>query len=93
MIVILAGPLVGLAWMWVNAIAGARLVAVTMAASLLFGVINHFVVPGADRIDHVIAHARPLFSTTAVLLVVTEAAGVLLGFAYAPPKAGLVRTV
>jgi hypothetical protein len=50
-----------------------------MAASLLFGLINHFVIPGADRIDHVDVAWRGLFATTAVLLVLTEAAGAVLG--------------
>src|SRR5262245_17654508 len=77
LVVILAGPLVGLAWMWKNPIAGARLIGITMAASLLFGLVNHFIIPGADRVDHVVAHSRTLFESTAVLLVITEAAGAM----------------
>ena len=80
--VILAGPLVGLAWMWKNPSAGARLIGVTMAASLLFGLINHFVINGADRVDHVALHWRPMFAVTAALLVVTEAAGAAVGLTY-----------
>src|ERR1051325_2152089 len=60
-VVILAGPPIGVAWMWVNPRAGARLMGITMAASLLFGVINHFIIPGADRVDHVAAAWRGLF--------------------------------
>jgi hypothetical protein len=81
-LVIIAGPLVGLAWMWVNPSRGARLIGITMAASLLFGLINHFIIPGADRVDHVAAAWRGLFESTAVMLVVIEAAGAALGFAY-----------
>ena len=81
-LVIIAGPLIGLAWMWLNPPAGARLVGITMAASLLFGLINHFIIPGADRVDHVAIAWRGLFESTAVLLAVTEAAGAALGFAY-----------
>ena len=84
-LVILAGPLLGLGWMWPNPRAGATLIGITMAASLLFGVINHFILPGADRVDHVAAAWRGLFESTAVLLVVTEAAGAALGFAYGRP--------
>jgi len=81
-LVIIAGPLIGLGWMWLNPHAGARLVGITLAASLLFGLINHFIIPGADRVDHVAIAWRGLFESTAVLLAVTEAAGAALGFAY-----------
>src|SRR5262245_14015066 len=84
-LVILAGPLLGMAWMWPNPRAGATLIGITMAASLLFGVINHFILPGADRVDHVATAWRGMFESTAVLLVVTEAAGAALGFAYRRP--------
>jgi hypothetical protein len=81
-VVILAGPLVGLVWLWMNPRIGAPVIAVTMAASLLFGVINHFIIPGADRVDHVAMAWRGLFGSTAVFLAMTEAAGAALGFAY-----------
>jgi len=81
-LVIIAGPLVGLAWMWLNARMGARLIGVTMAASLLFGLINHFIVPGPDHVAHVAAAWRGLFGSTAAMLVITEAMGAALGFAY-----------
>lgn len=81
-IVIIAGPLVGFAWMWKNAVTGARIIGVSMAASLLFGLINHFIIAGPDRVDHVVAHAQTLFEVTAVLLVLSEAAGSVLGFSY-----------
>jgi hypothetical protein len=80
--VVLAGPLVGFAWMWKNPSAGARLIGITMAASLLFGLINHFVINGADRIDHVAAHWRPMFTVTAAALVAIEAMGAVLGLTY-----------
>jgi hypothetical protein len=81
-IVIIAGPLVGLAWMWKNAVAGARIIGVTMAASLVFGLVNHFIIASPDRVDYVVAHARTVFEVTAVMLVLSEAAGAVLGFAY-----------
>ena len=81
-IVILAGPVVGLAWMFRAPISGARLIGVTMAASLVFGLVNHFVIAGADRVDHVAMEWRMMFGTTAAMLAAIEAAGAWLGFAY-----------
>jgi len=78
-VVIQAAPLIGLAWMWTNPLAGARLIGLAMSASLLFGLINHFVIPSPDHVDHVIAQWRPLFLSTTILLVLTEAAGAILG--------------
>jgi hypothetical protein len=81
-IIIIAGPLFGLAWMWKNSVAGARIIGVTMAASLLFGLVSHFIIGGPDRVDHVVAHARTLFEVTALMLVLSEVAGSVLGFSY-----------
>lgn len=77
--VILAGPPAGIALSWRAERPGALLVAGTMAGALLFGVVNHFVLAGADHVAHVAAQWRVLFGTTAALLAVTEMAG--LGFA------------
>ncbi len=82
LIIIIAGPLVGLAWMWKNAVAGARIIGVTMAASLLFGLVNHFIIASPDRVDYVVPQARLLFEVTALMLVLSEAAGSVLGFSY-----------
>jgi hypothetical protein len=79
-VVIQVAPLIGLAWMRTSPQAGARLIGVAMAASLLFGLINHFVISSPDHVDHVAAQWRPLFTSTAVALAVTEAAGAILGF-------------
>jgi disulfide bond formation protein DsbB len=76
------GPIAGLAWAIKDSRPGARLVGATMAASLLFGLVNHFLAPGADHVGHVVGPSRTLFGATAVLLVVTEAAGAVLGFAH-----------
>jgi len=80
-IVILAGPLVGAALLWPAARLGTWVIMVTMGASLVFGVVNHFVLASPDHVAHVSAEWRPLFATTAVLLAVTEAVavGVALG--------------
>jgi hypothetical protein len=71
-IVILAGPLIGLGLTWPAERVGGWLVAVTMAGSLVFGVVNHFVIPSPDHVVHVSREWRPLFATTAALLAVTE---------------------
>jgi steroid 5-alpha reductase family enzyme len=46
-----------------------------MAASLVFGVVNHFVLSTPDHVSHVDPRWQPLFAATAVLLAVTEALG------------------
>jgi hypothetical protein len=73
--VILAGPLVGLALAWRDARTGSWIIAVTMAGALVFGLVNHFVLASPDHVAHVDAQWRSLFTLTAVMLVVTEAAG------------------
>ena len=74
-IVIVAGPLAGLAVVWAAGRAGALLIAAAMAASLVFGVLNHFVFASPDHVTHVAGQWRPLFASTAVLLAVTEMLG------------------
>jgi hypothetical protein len=77
-IVILAGPLVGLAVMRVATRAGLWVVATTLAGAFVFGVVNHFLVPGTDHVSHVTGDAQLWFAVTAVLLAVTEAMGCVL---------------
>jgi MFS family permease len=74
-VVILVGPLAGLLLMWSAPRLGAYVVAITMAASLAFGFLNHFVFSSPDHVAHVASRWRPLFATTAVLLALTEALG------------------
>jgi hypothetical protein len=74
-VVILAGPLIGLALTLRSRRIGAWLIVVTMAASLIFGFVNHFVLPSADHVAHVDPRWQPLFAATAVLLAITEALG------------------
>ena len=78
-IVILAGPIVGLLISRSRPIAGGWIVAATMAGSLVFGIVNHFVIVSPDHVGHVAVEWRTLFAVTAVLLVVLEAAGVVAG--------------
>jgi hypothetical protein len=78
-IVILAGPLVGLAVAARWPLAGSAIVALTMAGSLVFGLINHFIIQGTDHVAHVADAWRPLFASTAALLALVEAAGTAIG--------------
>ena len=77
--VILIGPLVGLWWSRSRPAAGAWVVAAAMAGSLMFGILNHFVIISADHVSHVAAQWRTMFGLTAALLVVSELAGVAVG--------------
>jgi hypothetical protein len=74
-IVILAGPVVGLALTWPAERIGSGVIAITMVASLVFGLLNHFVFASPDHVGQVARQWRPLFTTTAVLLALTEALG------------------
>jgi hypothetical protein len=75
-VVILVGPLAGLlVWRWLDRRAGAWIVAATLGASFGFGLINHFLIAGADHVAHVVEGWRVMFGVTAVLLAVTEAVG------------------
>jgi hypothetical protein len=76
LLVIVAGPPVGLiVWRWLDPRAGTWAIAATLGASLAFGVINHFVIAGADHVAHIAPSWRVMFGVTAVLLVITEAFG------------------
>jgi hypothetical protein len=79
--VIIAAPLVGIAILWFLSISGgAWLVALSLTAALLFGVVNHFVLESPDHVAHIVAQWKVLFGTTAVLLVLTEGLGAGLAF-------------
>ena len=84
LIVINVCPLIGMALLWTRQQrAGALLLAVSMGASVLFGVWNHFVVMGPDHVAEVASGSMGrLFQVTAVLLAFIEAAGCWLGFAW-----------
>jgi hypothetical protein len=74
-IVILAGPLVGLALSWRYERLGSLVVGLTLAGSLIFGLVNHFVMESPDHVSRVDAQWRTLFGTTAALLAITELLG------------------
>jgi len=86
-VVILAGPLAGLAWTWRSRQIGSWIIAIAMAGSLVFGVVNHFVVASPDHVSQVEPQWRPVFATTAVLLALIETLGLGLAIRAARERA------
>jgi hypothetical protein len=83
LLVIVAGPLIGLLWSVLTRSRDAvRLIALTMAAALVFGLVNHFVIESADHVTHVSGPWRAWFGVSAGLLAVTEALGAGIGAWY-----------
>ena len=79
-IVILAGPLVALWMIRTHRRFGPELLALTMAGSLVFGIVNHFVIDSPDHVSHITSDGWRLpFQSTAVGLVILEAAGTVVG--------------
>ena len=87
-IVILAGPLFGLVLSRSYPVAGGWVIAAAMGGSLLFGLLNHFILASPDHVSHVVEPWRATFALSAVLLVITEAAGVGAGLWQATRRRG-----
>ena len=83
LVVIVAGPIAGLALTWRAVRIGSWLTAIAMAGSLLFGLVSHFMISSPDHVAHVAGPWRPVFATTAVLLALTEALGFGLAMRFA----------
>ena len=81
LIVIVIAPLIAMLLIWTRlARAGLVLLVISMAGSLIFGVIYHYVVISPDHVSHLPpGDAQGLFRTTALLLVLTELLGVVVG--------------
>ena len=82
-IVILAGPLAGLAVARWRPAAGAWIVAASLGGALIFGLVNHFIFAGDDHVSSVAPEWRTLFGATAALLVASEAVGAATAVWYA----------
>jgi hypothetical protein len=79
-IVIFAGPLVALWLIWTGRRFGPELLALTMGGSLVFGIVNHFVVESPDHVAHITSEAWRLpFQLSAAALALLEAAGTAVG--------------
>jgi hypothetical protein len=75
-LVIFIGPIFGLVVQRLALVsAGQWVIAATLAGALVFGMSNHFLMAGADRVSHVVEAWRVLFGITAGLLAATEAYG------------------
>lgn len=78
-IVIGLAPVVALPFVLRGSRAGAGILTLALAASLLYGMVNHFIIEGADHVmglDHGAWQAT--FTVTGILLLVLEAVGTLL---------------
>jgi hypothetical protein len=80
-IVIVAAPFVALGLLWGHMrLLGGLLLFASMLAALLFGIVFHYVLPGADHVAHVPAGPWQLpFQLTAGLLALAEGAGATVG--------------
>lgn len=80
--VIVIAPLLAMVLIWTRlAHIGLLLLVISMAGSLIFGVVYHYVVISPDHVSHLPpGDAHGLFRTTALLLVVTELLGIVLGW-------------
>ena len=80
---IIIAPLLAGILIWKSArVAGAVTLAVSMAGALIFGLYNHFVLISPDHVLHVKGEPAAwvtIFQTTAALLALVEAAGVVAG--------------
>src|SRR4030081_620065 len=80
LLVITLLPLISGLLLWRVSRGGVFLLLISMLGSLLFGGYNDFIAAGADNVDSLGLHSwAPAFQVTAVLLGVTEMAGVLTG--------------
>jgi hypothetical protein len=78
--VILLAPLIALLLSWTrHARASLWLLLASMLGSLIFGACYHYIIVSSDHVAHLpLGDARGLFRVTALLLLITEAAGVVL---------------
>ena len=78
--VVLLAPLVALALAFTRyARAALWILLVSMLGALIFGLCYHYVIISPDHVAHLPAgHARGLFRTTALLLLITEGLGVVV---------------
>lgn len=79
LVVIVLAPFAALVAARFHAAAGAVLLFSSMAASLLFGLVNHFLLRGGDHVSHVQGPFSALFGWTAALLLLTEGVGTIAG--------------
>jgi hypothetical protein len=87
--VIVIGPVAGAVWRRISRSPGsAWLIAATMTGSLMFGVVNHFVIESPDHVAHVTGPWHTWFAVTAALLALTEGIGLTVSGRLAAGYAG-----
>jgi len=79
--VILIAPLIAMLLLWTRyARVGLLVLVISMAGSLIFGVIYHYVIVSPDHVSHLPpGDAQGVFRMTALLLIVTELLGLVAG--------------
>jgi len=79
--VILIAPLIAMLLLWTSyARVGLLVLVISMAGSLIFGVIYHYVIVSPDHVSHLPpGDAQGVFRMTALLLIVTELLGLVAG--------------
>jgi len=79
-LVILLGPIVSAVLLGMRRKVGFKLLTVTMAGSLVFGLYYHFIAAGPDNVASLHQHLwTSTFQLSAVLLAVTELCGTIVG--------------
>lgn len=81
MIVITLAPLIALTLLWMRRVrAGFALLALSMFGSLVFGGYYHYIAVSSDHVSHLPSgDAQAMFRLTALLLMITELFGVIVG--------------
>ena len=79
--VILIAPLIAMLLLWTRyARLGVLVLVISMAGSLIFGVIHHYVLVSPDHVSHLPpGDAQGMFRMTALFLVLTELFGLVVG--------------
>ena len=80
-VVILVAPLVAMLLLWTRYVRfGLFVLVISMAGSLIFGLIYHYVIVSPDHVSHLPpGDAQGVFRMTALLLILTELFGVVVG--------------
>lgn len=79
--VILISPLIAMVLLWTRyARLGVLLLVISMGGSLIFGIVYHYIIVSPDHVSHLPpGDAQGVFRMTALLLIVTELFGVVVG--------------
>ena len=79
--VILIAPLIAMLLLWTRYTrVGVLVLVISMAGSLIFGVIYHYVIVSPDHVSHLPpGDAQGMFRMTALLLIGTELFGLVVG--------------